>query len=256
VVQGIKGLDPVKATLVSSSFANMDGEQYHSSRREARNLVISLGFNPNWAEQDVENLRRQLYNFLSPKSSATFIFRMFDKFATSILLQNLDLEIGGIVESFDAPLFTDKPAADLSVMCYNPDFVDPIEVEYDGETVADLTESTLNYVGTTDTGVVFTLYPDRAVSGFTIFHRSPDQKLSTVDFQYPMLAGDTLKISSVRGDKYARLTRAGVESSVLYAVSPQSAWLELDKGTHALRVYAEGAPIPYSITYTNKYGGL
>ena len=35
VVRNIDGLDPTKATLVSSGFANQNGEQYHSSRREA-----------------------------------------------------------------------------------------------------------------------------------------------------------------------------------------------------------------------------
>ncbi len=30
VVEEIEGLDPVKATLVSSSFAQADGEQYHT----------------------------------------------------------------------------------------------------------------------------------------------------------------------------------------------------------------------------------
>ena len=46
IVKGIEGLGPVKATLVSSSFANMDGEQYHSSRRKARNLIVKLGLDP------------------------------------------------------------------------------------------------------------------------------------------------------------------------------------------------------------------
>ena len=34
IVEEIQGLDPVAATIVSSSFAQLDGEQYQSSRRE------------------------------------------------------------------------------------------------------------------------------------------------------------------------------------------------------------------------------
>jgi hypothetical protein len=120
-----------------------------------------------------------------------------------------------------------------------------------------LTESVLTYDGTVDTGVLFTLRPDRAVDAFTIYYRPPDQTLHTVDFSYPMVAGDILQISSVLGSKYVTLTHGGVESSVLYAVTPQSDWLTLQPGDSSIRVYADWSfLIPYSIEYTNKYGGL
>ena len=255
-VQEIDGLDPVKATLVSSSFANMDGAQYHSSRREPRNLIVKLGFDPDYSKQDVESLRRQLYSFLMPKSNASFTFRMFDKFAADFASAQLDLEISGYVESFDAPLFTRDPGADLSVMCFDPDFVDPRVIEVDGETVSNLTETLVTYAGTVDTGVIFTIMPDRDLDAFTIYHRPPDQTLWTIDFQYPMVAGDILTISSVPGNKYVVLTSGGVQTPVLYALSPQSAWHALSPGDNHIRVYAAGAPVPYKFTYTNRYGGL
>lgn len=255
-VKEVRGLDPVKANIVSSSFANMDGEQYHSSRREARNIIVTLGLDPNLAEQDVESLRRELYNYFMPKSATSLTFSMYDRFATNILLQKLALFIDGRIESFEAPLFEQNPEATLSIMCFNPDFVDPRVVEFDGSSVADLTETTLAYDGTVDTGIVFSIMPDRALTAFSIYHRPADQTLRSVDVQYPLAAGDILTVSSVRGDKYARLLSGGVETSVLYAVSPQSAWLELQPGDNDLRIYADGAPVPYKITYTNKYGGL
>lgn len=256
VVRKIDGLGPVKATLVSSSFANMDGEQYHSSRREARNIVMSLGLKPDYAHMSVQDLRDQLYNFFMPKSSCMLTFHLFNKFAATIYDQNLDLDIEARVETCEPTIFTDDPALDISMMCFNPDFYDPATVQVDGMSVAGLTDSVLPYAGTTDTGVIFQLKPDRDVPDFTIYHRPPDQTLHTIDFTYPLIAGDILEISSVRGSKYAKVTRAGVESSVLYGISPPSDWLTLQPGDNNLRVYTDGAPIPYSITYTNKYGGL
>lgn len=255
-VKGIEGLDPVKATLVSSSFANQDGEQYHSSRRESRNIKISLGLEPDYGVAAVKDLRDQLYNFFMPKSFITCKFKMLDKFAVSVFKEELDLEIDGRIETFDSPLFTKDPGADISVMCFNPDFEDRNPIVVNGMTVADLTESELEYVGTIETGVEFTIMPDRALTDFTIYHRPPDGTLRTTDFSYPLAAGDVLTITSVIGSKSVILTSGTVETSVLYAVSPQSAWLELQPGTNNLRVYAEGAPIPYIIQYTNKYGGL
>ena len=256
VIKSIEGLDPVKATIVSSSFANMDGEQYHSSRREARNIKLTIGLEPDYAYTSVEQLRKQLYSFFMPKTAAIMTFKMFDKFATNILQQKLNLSIAARIESFEAPLFTDKPEAVISLMCFDPDFYDPNVVIFSGNTVSDLTETTLTYDGTVDTGVLFTLKPNRAITAFTIYSRPADQTLRTADFQYNLAAGDILQISSVLGNKYVTLVHGGTQMSVLYALSPQSAWFELQPGDVDLRVYATGAPIPYTIEYTNKYGGL
>jgi len=256
VVKKIEGLDPVKATLVSSSFANQDGEQYHSSRRVPRNIKIKLGLEPDYSVQGVKELRDQLYNFFMPENPITLGFNLFDKFAVSVFLDDLKVQIPGRIESFDSDMFTQDPEVDISIMCFNPDFFDPIPVVFSGVTVADLTQTILTYIGTIDTGVTFTLTFDRDVNQFTIYHQPPDNTMKTVDVAYPFLAGDTFKITSIVGSKSVRLIRDGVETSILYAQSPQSAWLELQPGDNNLRVYAEGAPIPYTIEYTNKYGGL
>lgn len=256
VVQEIEGLGPVKANLVSSSFANMDGEQYHSSRREARNIVVKLGLAPDYASYSVQDLRSQLYDFFMPKTQALLRFHLFDRHATNYLDQTLDLEIKGRIESFETALFTREPTVDLSLLCYDPDFIDPNPVIFEGSTVSDLTETVLTYDGMIETGVKFTLMPDRDIPEFTIYHRPPDETLNTVYFSYPLLAGDRVEISSVLGNKYVTLTRGGVESSILYSVSPQSNWLEIFPGDNVFRVYTEGAAIPFEIEYTKKYGGL
>lgn len=261
VVRNIEGLGPVKATLVSTSFANMDGEQYHSSRREARNIVLTLGLEPDYAIQDVKDLRDQIYQFFMPKTQSTLAFHMFDRITQNIAEQTKDLTIDGRIESCDTSLFTKDPAVDISLMCYDPDFVDLTGVTVDGVSVSDLTPSIVTYDGTVETGVIFTLMVDRDVSEFTIYHRPPDGTLVTIDFSYPLVAGDVVRISSVSGSKYVTLTRGGVEMSILYAISPQSGWLELQPGDNSIRVYATDTatpyrPLAYTIDYTTKYGGL
>lgn len=256
VVKDIEGLQPVKATLVSSSFANMDGEQYHSSRREARDIKIKLGLQPDYGVQSVKNLRDQLYKYFMPKTEIKMQFKMYDKFAESVLDQFFMLEITGRIEDFESPLFSRDPEVDINIRCFDPDFVNPIPVIFEAETAADLTEVEHEYIGNAETGIVFTIRPDRAIADFTIYHRPPDETLRTVYFTYPLLAGDVLRISSIFGAKSVLLTRAGVESSILYAQSPQSNWLELSEGVNKFRVHTAGAPIPYDIEYTTKYGGL
>lgn len=256
VVKDIEGLGPVKATLVSSSFATMDGEQYHTARRESRNIVVKMGLDPDYGQMNVYDLRKQLYSYLMPKSKVVVGLGLVDKFNPNIITQKLNVEIEARVESMDPDIFTKDPTLDLSLMCYDSDFIDPTPVVFEGDTVSDLTESTLTYDGTVETGVAFKIMPDRALTDFTIYHKKPDDTLRVTYFTIPLASGDELVINSVPGDKYATLTSGGVESNVLYGVTPQSAWLELAPGDNTIRVYADGTPVPYEIEYTNKYGGL
>lgn len=256
VVRSIEGLGPVKATLVSTSFANGDGEQYHSARREVRDINIQLGLEPDWAVNDIQDLRDQLYDYFMPKTEVILGFHMDKRVSESTIVQRRDVQISARIEDFSSVLFTSDPVVDISMRCFDPDFYDPIPVVVDGLTVSDLTETILTYTGTVETGLEFTLSPNQSASEFAIYLRAPDGSTRTVNFTYPLLAGDVLKISSIPGSKYAKLTRAGVESSVLYGISPESAWLELEPGDNVLRVYYTGTPMPWSIDYTTKYGGL
>lgn len=255
ILAGIEGLDPVAATLVSSGFALIDGAKYHSSRREPRNLKLKFELDPDYENYTVRDLRDRLYPYFMPKSEVDLKFRLIKTNPTSFLEDELVVDIVGRVETMDSPIFAKDPAVDISLMCFDPDFVGE-EVTITGLSTAGLDEIIHEYVGTVETGIVFRLLPDRDVDEFTIYHRPPDGTLHTLDFSAPLLAGDILEISTIVGSKYARRTRNGVETPLLYAVSPQSKWLEFDRGDNSIRVYATGAGVPFEIEYTTKYGGL
>lgn len=250
IIEEIGGLDPVKATLVSSSFAGADGEQYHSARRESRNVKLKIGLEPDYVDVMVADLRKRLYGFFMPKSEVSLRFVMDD---------GLYVDIVGRVESFDTPLFTKEPEVDISLMCFDPDFIDPNLVSFSGMSTSldnETADSLITYPGTVETGAVFTVRPNRAVNAFTFYHRPPDGSLRTLDFSIPLVANDVLRISTVTGAKGVTLTRGGTESSALYGVSPQSSWLEFLPGDNYLRLYLSGAPIPYAVEYITRYGGL
>lgn len=246
-VQDIDGLDPVKATLTSSSFAGVDGEQYQSARLETRNVKIKLGLLPNPVTDTVRELRAKLYSFFMPKSEVTLTF--YDD-------EGLTVSIVGRVETFESPLFTQEPTADISIICYDPNFAELAPSHLSGNTTSSSADTIVAYPGTAETGTVFTLNVNRALSEFTIYHQPPNDDLRTLDFSASLVAGDILTISSVTGDKGVTLNRGGSISSLLYGMSPQSSWIELMPGENRIRVYAEGAAIPYSVDYVVKYGGL
>lgn len=249
-IEDIRGLDPVKATIVSSSFAAVDGSQYQSARRESRNIVLTVALEPDYAVDSVRDLRARLYEYMMPKSEVTLTF------VHDAADDGLEVVISGRVESFETSLFSEEPAVDISIICFDPDFVDLTEIEVSGNTVSTTTEITINYDGTVESGFVFALAVNRTLTEFTIYHTPPGKPVRTLDFAANLASGDLLTITTIAGNKSLILTRASANSSILYGMSPQSAWIELEKGANKIRVYATGAAIPYTIKYTTRYGGL
>lgn len=246
-VEDIDGLDPVKATIVSSSFATLDGAQYQSSKREARNLKLTIGLEPDWASTTVRELRHRLYAFFMPKTEVHF--RIHDS-------EGPIVDIWGRNESCEAPLFTQEPKMEVSTICFDSDFVDLTPVVISGNTVSTTTMMDIDYAGSVETGVVFRLYPNRTLSEFTIYHQPPDGSLRTLDFASTLASGQVLTISTIPGSKGVTLTANSVTTDILYSISPQSNWIELQRGVNKFRVYAVGAAIPFEVEYTTKYGGM
>ncbi len=246
-IMDIEGLGPVKATLVSTSFARLDGQQYQSAKREPRNIVLKLELDPDPAVEEVRVLRNRIYEYFMPKTQ--ILMQFFDDVASTVQIQ-------GYIETCEPSIFTDKPGVEISIMCFAPDFLALTETTVTGNTTSSTTEQTLAYSGTVETGIKFQLNLNRTLSAFTIYQRTPSDEIRSLDFSASLLSGDVVEISTVRGNKYADLIRSGVRSSILYGVSPQSNWMELVKGDNNIRVYATGAAIPWQIVYTSRYGGL
>lgn len=243
----VKGLDPVKATLASSSFAGVKGSHFQGSHRESRNILMSIVFVPD-GTASVAALRNGLYRYFMSENLVNMTFYNDE---------GLVVVIDGVVESNDSPLFSEEPQADISIMCFDEvDFTGPTPVVVTGMLTSDATSRAVAYSGTVDTGILLELDVNRAMSGFSIYHTLPSGELRTLDFQAPLLAGDTVTLSTVQGSKYITLVRTGTTSSLLWAVTPQSNWIQLANGTNHLQVYAEGEGVPLTITYSNKYGGL
>jgi len=246
-LRNIDGLDPVKAVIVSSSYANRDGAEYESARRDPRNIVMDIGFEPDWVNSTVKALRDNLYKWFMTKRYVELRFYEDDGLVVSIV---------GRVESNDSPRFTSDPDAKISIVCFLPDFIGMTNELISGNSVSDGTEAVTNYVGTSETGFLFTLNLNRDISGFALYQRGDDGVQYELDFAADLLNGDVLKISTEVGNKYATLTRAGVDTPILYGISPSAPWLTLTPGVNNLRLLISGSPIPYTIAYTDKYGAL
>src|SRR5438067_3256109 len=179
VVQQIDGMDPVKATLSSTGFAGLDGEQYQSARRETRNIKLQLGLQPDPLVDTVRDLRKRLYGYLMPKAQVTLTFYMDD---------GLTVSIAGVVESFETTIFAQEPSVDISIICYDPDFYVPTPSTLTGNSTESTAVTIVDYDGEVETGFVFTLNVNRTLSGVTIYNTDSNNLTRTLDYAGSLVA--------------------------------------------------------------------
>jgi hypothetical protein len=242
-----EGLDPVKAELSSSSYVGIPGEQFQSSRRGFRQVKIKLELQPDFIVDTYATLRRNLYEYMMPESQVKL--RLY-------LDTGLYLDVEAVVESHSSPMFKEDPDVEVTLICFQPDLIDPRAVSMNSSSVSTSTNTAINYPGTIDTGIVVRMHVNRNLAGFTIYNSVEAGVLSQLDFSYALINGDELVVSSIRGSKGIMLTRAGVTTSVLYGKSAQSSWIEFSRGINQFRVYAPGDPVPFTLEYIARYGGI
>lgn len=244
----VDGLDPVKAEIASTSYAGRDGVRFTSASRGARNVKIGVDLVPDGTENKTyTKLRRGLYSYFMTKSPIRMRFH-----DTS----GLYVDLFGVVEDVQAPMFEEDPDVSIVVLCEEPDLIDPRTVILEGVTVPGGTLTEIDYPGTVETGILFTMDLNRTVTDFTIYNTGEDGVLQQLDISSELLDGDKLIISTVRGSKSITRIRSGISSSLLRAKTPQSTWIEFAEGQNNFRVYAPGDPIPYELQYTVRYGSF
>jgi hypothetical protein len=246
-IADIQGLDPVKTTLVSTSYANLPGAQFQAAHRDPRNILLRLGLEPDYVLTSISDLRDHVYDFFMPESVISLRF---------FKANGLTVDIQARVESCPTNMFTKDPVVDISLMCYQPDFLALTSTVVNETPIGDDDEFTVNYPGTSRTGFKLTIPLTEDINDFTVYQRLPDNQVRSMDFAANLLDGDTVIIQTMMGNKFIFLSRASVLSSLLYAMSTQSPWLDLVKGENHFRVYAEGVSMPCSLEYTARYGGL
>jgi hypothetical protein len=252
-IKNIDGLDPVKATIVSSQFAQLDGAQQQSARRETRNIVMTIGLEPYSGGLTVKALRAALYANLMPKSFVRIRFYEDDS-------ETPWAYIDGQVESFEAPLFAKDPEVNLSIICFDPSFINATTTHLSGAGFSTVnsggTETDILYPGTIEVGYILTISVNRPLtSGLSIQNRRPDGTVNQLDILMSLAptGTDVIELSTVSSKKYVLRN----SSSILYSVPVSSKWAPLYPGLNHFRVIADGSPaIAYTIDYTAKYGGM
>lgn len=253
-ILGIEGLGPVKADLTTTAFATGRGELYQGGRTGKRNIVLSLGLNPDYAaSQDMASLRAILYQYLFPELWVKL------RFYSNV---NPEVDIEGYVESFEPNMFSQDPEVQVSIICPDPDFVESNATLAYGVVDDGTAEFEFEYPGSVPTGLELKIASAVANTDYTgsFLITLISQGVAQV-FSIDPVTVDALqyfKLTTVRGKKRAQSVAVadGALTNLLAYVSTDSVWPVIKSGTNKLHVQATETGQAWTLAYFNRYGGL
>lgn len=252
-IRNIEGLGPVKADVTSIPLATGRGERPQGIATGKRNIVLTLGLNPNWEDQTMSSLRQLLYGYLMPENWTKLRF-FTDELPTC--------QIEGTVESFEPNMFSDDPEVQVSIICYNPDFVDVDATSIDGVVDDGTTEYVFEYLGTVESGYELRvdISEDNVAYTGPITITTTAWGVTTVYEVDPVTVDVTqfFKLNSVKGLRRVQHVDSGdgSTSNLLAAVSDLSEWPILKPGECTVKIAAEESGQAWTLAYFNRFGGL
>ena len=256
LVTEIEGLDPVPVALVSSTYAQSDGERYHSSRREKRNIVLHIKLRKNWWSTTIDYRRNRLYSIFVPDQELELIFDTH--------LHGL-LSIMGRVESIDASMWTDEPMFVVSIICFDPIFRSstPVTVTYDFTAVSSETTREIVYEGNISAGINISVVDwevNATSANMILFMNKHGNNIEEqIHISGALAQWDRVSLSTVPNNKFVSKTIGdGTVSSILHMLDLTTmSWLQLGPGTNLFKAWTdEPTSRKYSISYHNLYGGI
>jgi hypothetical protein len=266
-VRKVEGLGPVKATINKSPRGSIPGESFTGSSLPSRNIVITIGLNPDWNLWTVEKLRRLVYSYFMTQLLVRLVFRSDDDFPP--------VEISGYVEDVVPDIFAKDPVMQVSIICPDPFFtaVEPSLVtgiasvgssQLKGghsATVLDIDENggmTLDYQGSIETGVNVKLVYASGANASRV-----SIQVGNAAQQYFRVTGVVtptkyLVMNSIPGQKYVQNVEmgSGLITNLLSKVEEGSSWPTLQPGNNYLQVSADAGTQDWEFFFYERFGGL
>lgn len=258
LIQSISGLGPAKANINSTEIATNDGSIFNSARLTSRNIVLSLAL---MMQPTVEDIRLMAYKYFPIKKRIKLIFETDRRTA----------EIYGYVESNEPDIFSKYVTTQISIICPDPYFysagqngiqrtifygIEPLfEFPFSNESltentiifgeIVNLSEQSIFYNGDSDVGLNITINATGEATNVAIYNAL------TRDVMYintdklelltgsPIINGDEITISTVKGNKYINLLRDGENINILNVLDKTTRWHQLSRGDNLFAFVAD-----------------
>ena len=277
LIQEISGLGPVKGDINVSELSSVDGSIYNSARLSSRNIVFNLALSEN---PTIEDTRQKSYKYFPVKKRIRLLIETTNRTA----------EIFGYVESNEPIIFSRQETTQISIVCPNPYFYSDgpkgkqitsfsgfekvFSFPFSNEALSD---KLLNMGNIIKNQIQIILYDGDSEIGFNIEIHSvgtaehvriynvdtlenmkiDTDKLIALTGQ-PIIIGDSIFISTIKGDKSIQLLREGVYYNIINCLDRDVTWMFLRKGDNVFAFDAEegGANLYFRIINQVIYQGI
>ena len=256
----IDGLGPVAADIQASSYANLDGSFFSGSSVGKRNIVLTLGFNPNWTTQTYESLRNIVYKYFMTEQKVKLQFT-----TTNFAL----CEIAGYVESCAPNIFSKDPEMVVSILCPSPFFSDVTETTLTGLTTAidSFAAVTLNYIGSIPSGFILDIdyivnpvlpvLPEMQGGTIQVVVNNPlPQFFQATGVDISLNTKFTMNTKTGEKTVLKRYSTKRIPTSNLATIVQNTQWPQLLPGSNLFKIMASQVDMPWIFRYRNVYGGL
>jgi hypothetical protein len=251
-VRNADGLGAVKADVNTVQMGSVDKEVGVGSSYGKRNLVFTIGLDPDWEDWTVSRLRRLLDKYFMPKTPIRLVFET---------MEFSPVEIFGEVESNEPNMFSKDPEHVISVICPDPDFVSVDAIQIDGSTDMDPLE--IDYEGNVPSGIVAQVKTSADADPDVItISNTYNEALGIENFvvssssgAIPLDSTHSFMVSSIPGSKFAKLVGAS-EHNYLNDVMPGYVWPTFRQGINLFQIQTNVGVHPWSLSYYERFGSL
>lgn len=258
LIQEISGLGPVKADINVSELSSVDGSIYNSARMSSRNIVFNLAL---LESPMIEDARQKSYKYFPVKKRIRLLIETTNRTA----------EIFGYVESNEPIIFSRQETTQISIVCPNPYFYSAgpkgkqitffsgfekvFSFPFSNEALSDKLLiigniiknqiQTVLYDGDSEIGFNIEIHSVGTAEHVRIYNvdtlenmKIDTDKLIALTGQ-PIIIGDSIFISTIKGDKSIQLLREGVYYNIINCLDRDVTWMFLRKGDNVFAFDAE-----------------
>lgn len=216
ILKSADGLGPPEIDVSIANTLNAGGV-YQGRRPQSREIVLQVGLNPNYAAgQTASDLRTSLYGMLTPGYVDNITIEIMN--GSTVLVKTT-----GYVKKLEVVPFTKDPEVQIVIPCLQQYlqaaanlFIAP----------ASKSAPVINNVGTAPAGFHLEVIFTAGLSSWTLSDASGKKMQVT----YAFLTNDKLEIDTRPGFRGIWVTRGGVRTNIIYALSSDSVWYMLHGG--------------------------